>query len=111
MSKALVAKIRKARERVVEVAGHKYIVARPTDEEAMLQDGKHPLDSVRKFVTGWDLQEIDLIPGGSPEPVPFTPELWAEYIADHPELWEPLGMAAIAGYNEHVKARGSAEKN
>lgn len=110
MSKALVAKIRKARERVVEVAGHKYTVRRPTDEYVVFQKAPERVDFLREVVVGWDLQEIDLIPGGSPEPVAFTPELWAEYIVDHPELWEPLGLAAIEGYNEFVKARDDSAK-
>lgn len=110
--KALIEKIRRARERDVEAGGHKFTVRRPTDEEAILMRGAPPLDFVKRFVVGWELTEMDILPGGgSAQKVPFDRELWAEWVADQPDLWEPLGIAALEMYNEHAKAREDDEKN
>lgn len=111
MSASLIAKLRKAREFSVEAGGHKFTVSRPTDVDAIELAGIAPVEFVRKFVIGWDLKELDVIPGGSPEPVAFDADLWAEWIADHPELWEPIAVPIMDAYRRHVEQREAAAKN
>lgn len=111
MAQSLIAKLRAARERAVTVDGHRYTVRRPTDAEAMDLGGISGLALVRRFVTGWDLTELDLIPGGGPEPVPFDPDLWADWVADQPGLWGPLTEAILQAYQDHSRARDDAAKN
>lgn len=108
---ALTDKLRRARERVVEVAGRRFTLRRPTDAEAMLLGEQTGLDLVRRYITGWDLREIDLIPGGGPDPVPFDAALWADWVDDQPALWAPLAEAIVTAYREHADAREGAAKN
>ena len=108
---SLLDKIRKARETGVEADGRKFTIRRPTDEEAMQFGKSGLLEIVKKFVIGWELVELDLIPGGGPEKVPFDPELFAEWVSDQPEVWEPLGTAILNAYKAHTDKRDAAVKN
>lgn len=108
---SLIDKIRKARETGVEAGGRKFTIRRPTDEEAMTFSKSGLLDVVKKFVIGWELTELDLIPGGNPVAVPFDAELFGEWVADQPEVWEPLGTAILEAYKSHTEKRESAAKN
>lgn len=111
MSKVLIEKLRRARESAVEAGGHKFTVRRPSDAEAAMLSNSSRLEMLRQFVVGWDLVELDIIPGGGPEPVAFDRDLWGEWINDQPELWEPIGVAIESAYLTHVGARKDAEKN
>ena len=108
---SLVDKIRKARETGVEVNGKQYTIRRPTDEEAIGLRASSLLDVVKGFTIGWSLCEIDIVPGGSAVPVPFDAELFAEWVADQPEVWEPLGAAILQAYKDHADKREAASKN
>ena len=110
---SLIEKIRKAREIGVEAGGHKFTIRRPTDEEALRlsREGDDMLAVVKRFVIGWDLMELDLIPGGSGVAVQFDAELFAEWVADQPSVWEPLGQAVLEAYKAHTDKRTDAVKN
>lgn len=108
----LAEKIRRARESSVEAGGHRFTIRRPTDAEAMeISGGMTGLDLVRRHVVGWDLKFIDLYPGGDPTPAPFEPDAWAEWVADRPQIWEPLTTAIMEAYQAHRSAQGDAAKN
>ena len=113
MSQILIDKIRKSRETTVTVDGHSYIVRRPTDEHAMRLHAAraNQFEVARQCVTGWDLKELDLIPGGGPDPVPFHETLWGEYLADHADLWGALADAAMNAYRAHAGTLEEAAKN
>ena len=111
MSKALIEKILRAREQAVTVGERTFTIRRPTDADAVGMSSMQPFDFVRKFVVGWNLTELDVIPGGSAEPVAFHPELWAEWIVDRPDLWTPLATAIFDAYAAHADKRKAAEKN
>lgn len=103
----LVDKIRRARESVVAVGAFRFTVRRPTDAEAVGLRAMTFQEIVTDFVVGWDgVREIDLIPGGNPEPVAFDREVWAEWSADRPELWEPIVQEVLESYKRH---RGDVE--
>lgn len=111
MSKALLEKMRKAREKRVDAAGHTFTILRPTDADAVAMAGRPPLEFVERFVVGWDMTELDLVPGGMAEPVAFDSGLWVAWVRDHPDVWDALGMAILDAYESHVKAREAAAKN
>ena len=111
MANTLVEKIRRGRERSLKVGERTITIRRPTDAEALQLQGKGPLNFVLGFVCGWDFQEIDLIPGGDAKAVEFEGDLWAEWISDHPEHWEPIALAIMNAYGEHTKAREGEAKN
>ena len=111
MSRALLERMQRARERELDVGGHKFVIRRPTDADALGMQGKPPLDFVTRFVVGWNLTELDIAPGGNAEPAAFDPEVWASWVADRPDLWEPIATAVLTAYGEHVKQREEAAKN
>lgn len=110
---SLADKIRKARETSVEVNGGVWMIRRPTDEEAVAlsTNGDGLLAIVKRFVIGWPLTEMDLVPGGTDIKLPFDVEAFAEWVADKPDLWEPLGSAILAAYKTHADKREATVKN
>lgn len=110
---SLLDKIRKAREQGVEIDGRRFTIRRPTDEEALTMRAESVglVDVVRRFTVGWEMAEIDIIPGGGPEKVPFDPVLFGEWVADRPQVWEPLGTAILDAYKAHADRREQAVKN
>lgn len=111
MSKALIEKLKKAREFGVEVAGNTFIVRRPTDADVINLPAASALDFVHRFVVGWTLTEMQIVPGGGPEPVPFDSDLWAAWVDDRPDVWEPIAKALLDAYKAHADAREGALKN
>ena len=111
MSKALVEKLKKAREFGVTVGGNTFTVRRPTDADVINIPGANVLDYVHRFVVGWDLTEWQVIPGGGPELVPFDADLWAAWVDDRPDVWEPLGKALLDAYRVHAEEREADRKN
>lgn len=109
---SLVEKIRRAREQVVEVGGHRFTVRRPTDLEMIEARGEFRPRWGLQFVVDWqDVTEADIIPGGSPVAVPFDVALCAEWLADRPDLMTPLVEAALRAYTAHADALEAARKN
>lgn len=107
-NKTLQARLR-ARERAVTIGGHSYIIRRPKPAE-MISDQTR-MDLVRRFVVGWDLTNADLQPGGTPEPEPFDPDLFADWVEDNPGLWEPFAENILADWRAYVAAKDLAAKN
>jgi len=102
-------KIRRARESKIEAGGHSFTIRRPTDLD--MAEGPSGIDLIKRHVVDWDLKEMDVFPGGNPEPAAFEAETWAEWIADRPDLWRPLSKAINDAYVAHAKALGDAAKN
>lgn len=107
----LLDKLRKARESTVEAGGFVFTVRRPTDAEAAGLSGSTALDVVHRFVIGWNLKEMDVIPGGGPGLAGFDPGLWAAWVDDRPELWAPLSEAILSAYQRHAEQREDDAKN
>ena len=110
---SLIDKIRKAREGTVTAGNYTFTIIRPTDYEALVisRDSVNMLDIVKQFTVGWDVSELDLIPGGASDKVPFASDLFAEWVSDQPTIWEPLANAIIASYKDHVAKRENVAKN
>lgn len=110
---SLAEKIRKARESSVEIDGKTWTIRRPTDEQAAEIGANRAgmLEIVKRFVIGWPLSELDLVPGGTDIKPPFDAEAFGEWVADKPDLWEPLGAAILSAYTAHVEKRDAAVKN
>lgn len=107
-NKTLAARL-KSREKVVPVKGRHFTIRRPKPAE-MVTDMTR-LDLVRRFVVGWDLLNLDLVPGGLPDPEPFDPDLFADYVEDDSDLWLPLSDAIRAAWLEYLAERERVEKN
>lgn len=111
MADALIEKMRRARERVVEVGTLKFTIRRPTAEDVARMKGWDDYEPLKRFVVGWSLAEMDLHAGGGPEKALFTEDRWREWVADHPEVWTPIGTAIVESYEAHITANGNDEKN
>jgi len=58
-------------------------------------------DILQRFVIGWNLTELDIIPGGTSVSVPFETELFMDWVADRPDLWSPLTAAVLDAYDAY----------
>lgn len=110
-------KMRRARERPVEFEGRSYTVRIPTPGE--LEDLYDQLAGKRMtarrvalaFLCGWNLQEIDLIPGGSPVAVPCDADVAEEWMNGKPALVDKLFAAITEGMESRKKEIEDAKKN
>lgn len=108
----LAEKIRRARERDVEVGGFTFTVRRPTDIEMLAMRGGIDIESLIGYVVGWkNVKAIDMVPGGDPVPAEFDAELAREWLSDRPDLLAPLVDAVLSSYREHVEGLGATAKN
>lgn len=112
---SLTEKIRKARQSVVVHGSWRFTITRPTDMDMLEFQSAGRVtqgELLKRFVIGWDgVNETDIIPGGSGVPVAFSVELFAEWIADRPYLWDALTGAIINSYRAHEKSLEDAAKN
>jgi len=112
---SLIEKIRKSRQSRVRHGSWEFTITRPTDMDMLdfraagrVTQG----DLLKRFVMGWDgVTETDVIPGGSGVAVPFSADLFAEWIVDRPYLWDILTAAIIDGYKAHEAALEESAKN
>jgi hypothetical protein len=109
----LIAKIRKARLSEIEAGGKRFTICRPTDLEVAKMRGEalSPFDIMVRHVVGWQLTERDLVGDGSDAAVPFDGDLFAEWVVDQPDLWQPLAEAVMGAYAKHREAMEAAAKN
>lgn len=111
MSK-LAEKLRKAREKLVDVGEYRFTIRRPTDVEASQLSGAVKVAELIPFIVGWDkVKELDLIPGGGPEAVPFDPVDCREWLSDRPDLLAPLVDAIVDSYKSHIAELEELKKN
>lgn len=110
---SLLTQRQRARESTIELEGHSFTIRRPTDEEALQisANNDNMIAIVKRFVIGWDLTELDLVPGGGGDKAAFDSDLFADWVADQPALWVTLGEAILAAYHAHAAARQATLKN
>lgn len=112
MSQSLINQLRKARETKVPAGGFTFTVRRPTDTEFLEHRELRVFEIAQEYVIGWEgVTEADIVKGGGEDPVPFNRDLWREWCADRPDLWEPLFEAVLTAYEQHAEARKAAAKN
>lgn len=114
MAKSLLEKIRAARQSTVTVGDITLTVRRPTDLEIceMRSTVVTQSDILKRFVDDWaGVTELHLHSGGSPDPVPFSQELFDEWVVDHPESWGVISNAVVSGYKAHEATLEEAVKN
>ncbi len=114
MSKQLLQQLRKQRELKVVISDRLSVTARrPTDLQMteLQRDGRFG-DLGQRFVIGWEgFTENDIVGGGGADVIPFDPELWSDFYADHPEHWEKIAIAILDSYQVHTKTTEDASKN
>jgi hypothetical protein len=111
----LIDKMRKARESSVKVAGYTFTIRRPTDMDALGMTFTSQQDAIRgimRYIIGWGgVTELDLVPGGTKEPVPFDSDLFEDWVQDRPDLWQALTEGVRAAYQAHTDKLEASAKN
>lgn len=105
MTNILLEKLRKSRQTTVPAGGFNFTIQRPTqfDLGEMAESGISAKAVLKRFVVGWDVKEIDIIPGGGATSVPFDAEVFAEWVAEKPDIWPVLRDSIWAEYTAHNK--------
>lgn len=114
MSKELIATIRKRRELTVKVGNITFTARRPTDVEAVSlhRNGSDYVEIARRSVSGWEgVTENDVAGGGGTDIVPFSADLWSEWLDDRPDLWQPIAHAVLEAYRLHYERAQADGKN
>lgn len=116
-SAALIEKMRRAREVEAEALGHRFTLRVPNqgEMEDVVEGCSGKRLTFRRLliaaVVGWDLKEIDLIPGGNPVAVDFKRELFQEWLNDHDEAVAPLFTVLSEALEARRAAKESDAKN
>jgi|CXWL01.1.fsa_nt_gi hypothetical protein len=98
---SIIDKIKAARLTQIEAGGFTFTIRRPTALERLKLTGANSESLLKDFVVGWSgVKEIDLVPGGTDVSVPFSAELFSEWVVDQPQLWNPI----VDGILEAMKA-------
>lgn len=126
MANPVLARVRKQREKTVELeAGKKLTFLRPP--EAELGDLLKPVEGdptkaqwvieiehVVKYAVGWEgFTEADLLGAaiGSSDVVEFDRDLWAEVVGDRAEWKVKVANAILGSVVDHLTAREAVAKN
>lgn len=105
---SLVEALRKSRETIVTSGAFEFTIKRPTDYDAVKFAKMEQLEILTEFVEGWNVKEIDVVPGGTSEVAPFSKELFKEWIKEDLMLWSPLIEQIQSAYIDHKKAKDDA---
>lgn len=100
---SLIDKIKKARESNVVINGVTFTILRPTDYEAItMLERVSSKDLIAQFVIGWKgINELDMLAGGSPDPVLFSTEVFIAWAEDNIEVWPELVDAITEAYRAY----------
>ena len=100
MSEALLKRLMAQRERWVDLGGGRRVCfLRPAQTELRSLAGANFVDVAAKAVIRWEgITEADILgPAvGSPDPAPFSPELWAAWSRDNIAHVEAVVEAVVA---------------
>lgn len=112
MAKALIEKIRAARETLVEIGGFEFIIRRPTELEMIELQGEPRGRGALRHVIGWGkVKESDLLPSGGPDLLEFDADVCTEWLTDRLDLLSPVVDAVFGSFKQHADQREAAAKN
>ena len=108
----LLTRLRKSRQSTLKIGEYTFTVRRPTAYEAavMFQSDPTPYDVACEYVDDWaGVKDRDLVPSGGSDAADFDKTLFAEWLADKPDLWDQIFnhvITSYTGYNEKVSEAG-----
>jgi hypothetical protein len=104
---SLIERIHAAREQWVDAGGSRWLIRRPTLYEftRLRQD---TADLLRATVVGWELRELDLVPGGTDQVAAFDPQAALEYLEDRPEAYTAVLDAIYTAVSAFMQAKDAA---
>lgn len=107
----LLERLRAARESWVKVGEFEFLARRPTDVEMFKARGESPSAFLRRVIIDWrGVREIDLVPGGAPEPAPFDADVLVEWAEDRQQIYLDLVAAVENLILGHWAAKADAAK-
>ena len=121
--RALLAALKRRREKTVDLGGGKTVTfLRPPESEMgglLKTEGDSRtwlvgVEQVRKYVTGWSGFSEATILGesvGSSDPLEFSADLWAELAADNIEWSSKVAAAILEAVVAHVNAQAATAGN
>ncbi len=102
----------KARQRIVEIDGHRFVLRRPTEYDRVRNAERTVLEYAAEMVDDCNLTEADLFDGGSAEvAVPFDRALFFDWLSEHSRFWKPLTEALADMVKTHDEQLEAAAKN
>ena len=108
MKKLELARFQKSRETKIEASGFEFAIRRPSPLDVArisAEGGGINLDFACRYVVGWGkVNESDLLPGGDPEPIEFDHALFTAWVADRPDLWQPIVNGVIDSFRAFEEA-------
>lgn len=130
---ALIDQLKKSRQQLVTVEGKTFTIRRPTPMEALDWIGNVDSETtsswfqehftlgsktwrdaawqaVERFVDDWQLQEIDIVPGGTGAPVPFDVDLLKDWLQDYPGILNGLAVNVFQLWLSYLQAREEEQK-
>jgi len=109
----LLEKLRKSRESKVPIGNYIFTISRPTEMDMITLpegDQRQLMEALFKFVTGWNVKNLEIDPGGDANIADFDSQLFVEWVNDKAELWSDLIAAIKASYNDHKQKMEDVEK-
>ena len=114
MKEISLARFNEARRSWVEAGKYRLQIQRPTMLD-ILKAGRQAeltIEFAARFVMGWDnVTELDLFPGGDPEPAAFGREIFSAWVAGRPDLGGANSAGIAEAYKQHEERtaeRGNA---
>lgn len=130
----LAEKIRAARQKSIDIDGHRFTYRRPTPIEMLNWLGdtdvqmtkqwfeqqfnlatcagwrSKAIEALGLFVDDWDLTELDLFSGGTGAKAEFSADALIEYLGDHPSALNALAVAIYSSWLTFLQEQADAEK-
>ena len=115
MKTASASQLLAARRSWIDAGKFRFQIERPTLLDVIRAgtgEAALSIEFAARFVRAWEgVTELDLVPGGDPDPPAFDPDLYVAWIADRPDLWKAIAEGIAAAYRSHEEkneARGNA---
>lgn len=115
-SKSLLAKLVAARESWTEAGRFRFKIRRPTEMELIhMRRGERVeigLEIIKSCVVDWGgVTEADLVSSGASDAAVFDVALYAAWVEDRPELWQPISESLYAAIQAKAIKRETDAKN
>ena len=96
------------RERWIEIDGKRLLLRRPTGG-AIAKTQASGEELIKISLVGWELTELDIMPGGTDQRAPFHIDLAMDWLEDNPEAYAKVVneiIELINAYNKQLQDVG-----
>ncbi len=110
----MLARMQGQREFTVELPNRRKVrMRRPPEVDLPRMIGGVFIEHVVEAAVGWDFTEADLLGAaiGAEDEVPFSRELWREYVADNTPALEACSRRLAEVVSDYLKRKAETAKN